>query len=316
VFEYDNDDDDLNHKPPVCFGFHNATSTWHDDDDPAIYDFPAVNSHGQRNNAYNLSSDSSNFSMSSSSMESVSYRAANRNSSASISTWEDPPPSSYTNRRAALASKRFSGSCTVPTASSTTATAASITTTTTSETNRPRPVYVNVGSPNNEETFGLNYSGSDLELEVITASLNTIQIYQPEPRVRLNSASSFASAPTRSSTIGTVTTTGCGGTGLNRASLHRRMSYDSLPTPEMIMYETVPLNSSLPPPPTLSLSPPHPPTPPPVQHSIIQRSASTGLVLPPSASPLLSHRSSGSSVGSRHRRNTTQIVMPPMKPIA
>ena len=143
------------------------------------------------------------------------------------------------------------------------------------------------------------------------SSLNTIQLYQPEPIVRLNSASSFASAPTRTSTLGTVCTSGG---GLQRPSLHRRISYDSLPTPEMIMYETVPLNASLPPPPTLLQPPPPPPTPPP---ALIQRSSSDRLVLPPSASPLLNNpRSSNSSVGSRHRRNTTQIIMPPTKPIA
>lgn len=304
-FDYDNDAE----RQDLYNG--NSSSNILNNEQQGLFDFEQTpfDVGGDQHNPYTLSSDSSNFSMSSSSLESVSYPPVNRTSSASISTWEDAPPR-VTNRKTPWI-KRFSGNSTAPTASSTTATAASVTTTTTTGT-APRPVYVSVGSPTNEDTSALNYSGSDLELEAITASLNTIQLYHPEPR-RRDSLSSYASAPTRSSPLVLPGQCAIGvaapSSALQKPSLHRRISYDSLPTPEMIMYETIPLNTSLPPAPP----PPPPSTPPP---ALLKRSASDRY-MPPSASPLLNNRhSSGSSTGSRHRRNTTQIIMPPTKPVA
>jgi hypothetical protein len=305
-FDYDND---INHQD--LDSNKNDGNTLLNSEQQGLFDFGQVPfQFADQHNSYNLSSDSSNFSMSSSSMESVSYPPVNRTSSASISTWEDPPPR-IANRKSTWM-KRFGGDNTAQTVSSAAATAASVTTTTTTGTIR-RPAYVSVSSPTNEDTSGLNYSGSDMELEAITASLNTIQIYHPEPR-RRDSLSSYASAPTRSPTpygqsaVGQAPSS-CGA-GIQRPTLHRRISYDSLPTPEMIMYETVPLETSLPSP---LPPPPLPPPPPPPLPALLQRSSSDRL-FPPS-SPLLNNRhSSGSSTGSRHRRNTTQIVMPPIKP--
>lgn len=246
---------------------------------------PFSRSHFQ-GDTYSLSSDSSNFSMSSSSMESLSYAPVNQTSSASISTWEDRPRKIAS--RKTVCNVRLRSNSTVPTASSTTGTYASIATSASYGT-AERQVYIRVGSPSNDDRCESHDNGRDLDLEAVTSSLNTIQIYHPEPR-RRDSTSSFCSAPTHLS---------CASGSLRRPSLHRRLSYDSLPTPEMIMYESVPLG----------LPPPPPPPPLPFERSSSDRIA-TSLSFP--SSPIPQHLPSPRG---SHRRNTSQIIMPPTKPL-
>lgn len=261
------------------------------------------------NDSYNLSSDSSNFSMSSSSMESFTYNPVNHTSSISTgTTWEETQAQRERIRKKEAWIKRStSGGNTLRTAASTTGgtTSASITTMTTNGTAR-RPDYVSVRGPfSNDETRVLNYSGSDLELEAVTASLNTIQLYHPEPRVRRDSFSSYCSAPTGGLHSSCVSLTG-------RHSLHRRLSYDQLPTPEMIMYESFPLEERT----TASVQQSHhpsqpPPPPPPLSPMPVRPTLSYELSPGTGSCPGIPHdRKQG-----HHRRNTTHIIMPPLKPV-
>lgn len=247
---------------------------------------PFSRNHRHQQDTYSLSSDSSNFSMSSSSMESLSYAPVNQASSASISTWEDRPKKLAS--RKVPGNVRLRSNSTVPTAASTTGTHASFATSASYGT-AERQVYVRVGSPSNENRCQLNYSGTDLDLEAVTSSLNTIQIYQPEPRRRDSTSSFCSAAPTHLS---------CASGSVRRPSLHRRLSYDSLPTPEMIMYESAPLGL-----------PPPPPPPLPFERSASER-ISPNVSFP--SSPIPQHHPSPRG---GHRRNTSQIIMPPTKPL-
>ena len=228
---------------------------------------------------YTFSSDSSNFSMSSSSLESHVYPPENIASSASFSTWEIPSSVNQLDTKTAQAwVKSSSGNATERTAGSTTTGARS----SIKSTKPPKPLYVNVSSPHLDEPDGLNY-GSDWELEeALSKSLNNMQLFHPEPW-RRDSLSSLNSAPTPHSAKVV-----CG--GHQRPTLHRRLSFDQLPTPDMIMNEPVVTSSSL------------------LQPALLTRSASDR----PHNFPL-------SSVGvprRQHRRNTTQlIVQSPLKPL-
>lgn len=230
---------------------------------------------------YTFSSDSSNFSMSSSSMESHSYPPPpNHPSSTSVSTWEPPPSITPLNKKAtAVWMKSASGNTTARTAAST------ITGVRSKKKcgipPSPKPLYVNIGAPSNDDNDGLNY-GSDWELEeALSKSLNNMQLFHPEPW-RRDSLSSLNSAPTPRTP---VTTSG----GVQRPTLHRRISFDQLPTPEMIMNEPMPVNTT-----STTLHP-----------SMLLRSTSDR----PHMVPLHISGSIGSAGKRQHRRNTTQLIV-------